>query len=178
MRLRIAVLSVAAFVSVLAAFGQRQPASSSRATPLASDVPDSCPVTKPPIHPFVPPSPYSPAKPMNGFWFGKPTLWTLLPSGGTLREANSSIDSTFREKLFWWRQGLDWRAEHKPKLRVSGKRLDSPAPSLLADQANYGWQRKEQPFMVVGINFPTLGCWEITGHYPDEELTFVVWVWQ
>jgi hypothetical protein len=30
--------------------------------------------------------------------------------------------------------------------------------------------------MVVGIDFPTLGCWEITGHYEDDELTFVVWV--
>jgi hypothetical protein len=30
--------------------------------------------------------------------------------------------------------------------------------------------------MVVGINLPTLGCWEITGHYEGDELTFVVWV--
>jgi len=30
--------------------------------------------------------------------------------------------------------------------------------------------------MMVGMNFPTLGCWEITGHYENDELTFVVWV--
>jgi hypothetical protein len=30
--------------------------------------------------------------------------------------------------------------------------------------------------MVVGINLPALGCWEITGHYEDDELTFVIWV--
>jgi hypothetical protein len=30
--------------------------------------------------------------------------------------------------------------------------------------------------MVVGINFPTLGCWEITGQYQDAQVTFVVWV--
>jgi hypothetical protein len=32
--------------------------------------------------------------------------------------------------------------------------------------------------MVVGIDIPTLGCWKITGHYEDEELTFVIWVAQ
>jgi hypothetical protein len=25
-------------------------------------------------------------------------------------------------------------------------------------------------------DFPTLGCWEITGHYGNRELTFVVWL--
>jgi hypothetical protein len=30
--------------------------------------------------------------------------------------------------------------------------------------------------MLTGINFPTLGCWEITGRYKDEALTFVVFV--
>ena len=26
------------------------------------------------------------------------------------------------------------------------------------------------------LDFPTLGCWEITGRYENDELTFVVWV--
>jgi protein involved in polysaccharide export with SLBB domain len=30
--------------------------------------------------------------------------------------------------------------------------------------------------MVTGIHLPTFGCWEITAHYEDDELTFVVWV--
>jgi hypothetical protein len=34
----------------------------------------------------------------------------------------------------------------------------------------------EPAAMVVGINFPTLGCWEITGRYGDDTLTFVVWL--
>jgi hypothetical protein len=29
---------------------------------------------------------------------------------------------------------------------------------------------------MTGIDFPTAGCWEMTGRYNDEELTFVVWV--
>jgi hypothetical protein len=30
--------------------------------------------------------------------------------------------------------------------------------------------------MMVGMDIPTPGCWEITGRYEDDELTFVVWV--
>ena len=99
------------------------------------------------------------------------------PKDGTWRLGHSTpTDPTFIQKLFWWRQGYDWRTEPQPKLRVTGRRLDSPAPPLAAGRATNGWGRPDQPFMLVGINLPTLGCWEITGHYEDDELTFVVWL--
>jgi len=47
----------------------------------------------------------------------------------------------------------------------------------MADTADGGYRQEDwKSFMVVGINFPTLGCWEITGRYNDEELTSVVWI--
>jgi hypothetical protein len=73
----------------------------------------------------------------------------------------------------WWRQGYDYRTEPKPRLKVTGKRLDAPAPPLMAEANNVAGPL---PSMMVGMNFPTLGCWEITGRYADDELTFVVWV--
>jgi len=85
-------------------------------------------------------------------------------------------DPTFRQKLFFGRQGYVVRTETQPKLTITGRRLDASAPPLLSDKASNGWVKPEQPFMVTGINFPTLGCWEITAHYEDEELTFVVLV--
>jgi hypothetical protein len=30
--------------------------------------------------------------------------------------------------------------------------------------------------MTVGLNIPTTGCWEITGQYRKDKLSFVVWV--
>jgi hypothetical protein len=30
--------------------------------------------------------------------------------------------------------------------------------------------------MLVGVDFPTLGCWKITGKYAGAELSFVIWV--
>jgi hypothetical protein len=144
------------------------------------DVIATCPVTKPLDPPFVPPSPY-PANPSkHSFWFGADRLWTALPVDGTWKGLPhyTPSDPTFRQKLFWWRRGYDRRAEPQPKLTVTGRRLDSSAAPLLADPAHKGWVQEDQPFMVVGINFPALGCWEIKGHYRDAELTFVVWVAQ
>lgn len=144
------------------------------------DVPETCPVTTPSDQPFVPPLPY-PTKPSKGtFWFGTDHLWTALPVDGTWKGLPhyTPSDPTFRQKLFWWREGRDWHTELQPTLKVTGRRLDSAVPPLLADPANNGWVQRDQPFMVVGINFPTLGCWEIKGHYRDDEVTFVVWIAQ
>ena len=30
--------------------------------------------------------------------------------------------------------------------------------------------------MLVGLDIPDSGCWQITGRFEDEELAFVVWV--
>jgi hypothetical protein len=31
--------------------------------------------------------------------------------------------------------------------------------------------------MLVGIYVPTPGCWEITGEYKSQKVSFVVWVY-
>jgi hypothetical protein len=145
--------------------------------PTTSRVPDACPVTKPSERPFVPPAPH-PAKPIaDRFWFGSDRLWTTLPANGTLRLGHyTSSDPTFREKLPFWRQGYDPHSEPRPNLKVSGKRIDAIAPPLQTNgNGNGSWTKNDQ-FIMTGINFPTAGCWKITGSYNDEELTFVVWV--
>ena len=84
--------------------------------------------------------------------------------------------TTFRQKLFSWHQGYEWHREPHPILKVSGKRLDAPGSSLQSEVSN-GWtDDPDHLFIVNGVNFPALGCWEITGHYDDAELTFVVWI--
>lgn len=149
-------------------------------TATTNEVPDTCPVTKPyQTSLFVPPFPY-PRKPFPGsFWFGTDKLWTSLPTDGAWRglRGYTSNDPTFRQKLFYWRQGYG-RTERQPSLTVTGRRLDSPAASLQVDKPNSGWvaPNSDQSFIVTGVNFPTLGCWEITGRYKDDEVTFVVWV--
>jgi hypothetical protein len=140
--------------------------------------PESCPVTKPyQTSLFVPPSPYEAKADAGHFWFGSDRLWTMLQSDGTWSGLPhyTPNDLTFRQKLLFYRQGNFPRTEPRPKLIVTGRRLDSPAPPLLSDRTTTGLNGDQQS-MVVGINLPTLGCWEITGQYESDELTFVVWV--
>jgi hypothetical protein len=141
-------------------------------------VPESCPVTTPiQTSPFVPPPPYT-ATERGQFWFGTDRLWTNLPLDGIWK--GLPVDTTpghptFFQKLFWWRQGHDGRAEPRPKLKVTGQRLDSPVPPLEVSRATTAITA-DRSAMLVGVQFPTVGCWQITGHYEDDELTFVIWV--
>ena len=140
------------------------------------NVPRGCPTTRPPTRSFVPPAPYSDKTIPGVFWFGTKKLWTQLPTDGMWRHLphDGSVEKPFRQKIFWWREGYDVPSEPQPMLTVTGKRLDSSASPIFADRANNGWVQRDQPFIVSAIDIPTLGCWEITGHYKDEALSFVI----
>jgi hypothetical protein len=115
-------------------------AASSAATP-PSAAPVSCPVTRPPDPPFVPPAPY-PATPPSvergKVWYGSDQLWTWLHADGTWEMARG--EHGLFDKSFWWRQGYDWRTETTPGLRVTGRRLDAPAPAVTISNATNGFE--------------------------------------
>jgi hypothetical protein len=66
--------------------------------------------------------------------------------------------------------------EPEPALTVTGRRLDAEAPPLLASIATNAYHPDFGAAMLAGVSVPTLGCWEITGHYQGHELSFVVQV--
>jgi hypothetical protein len=147
--------------------------------PTREPVPETCPVTKrDQTSLFLPPPPYR-TKAGNGrFWFGTDRLWTNLPDNGILPELGDEMTSahpTISEKVFWWRQGYDARLEPRPRLRVTGKRIDSPAPPLEVSPTTNAFTQNIAA-MLVGIGFPANGCWQISARYDDDELTFVIWV--
>jgi hypothetical protein len=85
--------------------------------------PDTCPVTKPSDHPFVPPPPYRPSSGF-AFWFGTDTVWTTLMSDGISGQG---------EKSFWfsqeWSHYRRWIPDKvSTKLKVTARRLDAPTP--------------------------------------------------
>jgi hypothetical protein len=140
----------------------------------------SCPITRPPQPPFVPPKPYraTPPRLYGGFWYGSDQLWTMLPADGTWEMARDK-DGLF-DKSLWWRAGFDPRREQTPSLTLSARRLDVPGRAIAASsgKATNGWRDDDDigAFMLTGIELPAAGCWEITGHYRARELSFVVWV--
>jgi hypothetical protein len=141
----------------------------------STGVPETCPVTKESDRPFVPPmTPFDRwLRTPNSRWFGTDNLWTTLPADGTWSQNQSKA----RRKLFWFKQGYDY-TEPQPRLTVTGRRLDAPppVPTFIATQtASNGYKGGNQTMGIV-IDIPTLGCWEITGHYEGRELSYVIWV--
>ena len=159
------------------------------ATPFASDdnrarseVPASCPVTLPSEPAFIPPGPYPKTAPSSPhtFWHGTPGLWTMLDSNGVYSGLPSpwpehpGVDR-MRNKSFWWTPGFRPMGPPEP-LKIEGRRLDADAPPLeqpWVTNAHHpdfgGWT------MLTMLELP-IGCWEVTGSYGADRVTFVVWV--
>ena len=139
-----------------------------------------CLTTLPPNPPFVPPIAYPSGALSSGmFWYGTDTLWTALSFDGKWTIQNNPLaPKGYETKLFFWRRGFDWRKELKPKLIVTGKRLDGDAPSIAVADASavfvLGRPDTMPPGMMTLIEIPTAGCWEITAHYAGHTLTFIV----
>lgn len=147
------------------------------ATELPLLPPESCPITRPAQMPFKPPAPYPANPPPNypaQFWYGSNDLWTMLYVDGTWSGLPLS-GAGYTQKLVWWRDGYDMGTEPNPKLTVSGKRLDGQAAPMTVSSAN-GVSADFGEAMMVGVEIPTPGCWEISGQYKGHELSFVVWV--
>lgn len=135
-----------------------------------------CPLTVPQDPPFTPPGPYDTLGFRDEFWFGSPSLWTVIWNGGIWHGLPYEADSGYTQKIFWWREGYVWNEEPEPNLTVTGERLDAESPPLRASKATNAFANDIGSAMLTGVKFPTAGCWKITGKYKDAELSFVVWV--
>jgi hypothetical protein len=110
--------------------------------------------------------------------YGTEKLFTFLPTDGIWRGRVPSKlgDFAYENKLPWFRfyPGFSLKNE---SLTVTGKRLDGPAPSFTETFEGMAFADEGKNAMIMGgISIPVFGCWEITGHYRDDALTFVVWV--
>jgi hypothetical protein len=157
------------------------------AAPRAVPAPPNCPVTARPDPPFVPPTgfPETPRPRYAGmFWYGSEDLWTLvnesgawnqLPNGGDTSVAARDSSGPYQDKSFWWSTAFNVSEDSTPALRVTGRRLDGPAPAAHSSGATNAIADLG-PSMLTGLTVPTSGCWELTGHYRDHELSYVVWI--
>jgi hypothetical protein len=173
------VLTIGFAVAVIAGTQQTNAGAVEASHSLGPEAPKTCPTTRAPTEPFVPPSPYPAKTYPDHFWIGTKKLWTQLRKDGTWQGLPQWDDGSFRQKIFWFREGYSWHRDPQPRLEITGQRVDSLAAVAvkLGDQARNGWTNDaEHPFMVSGVNLPSVGCWKITGHYEDGELSFVVWV--
>jgi hypothetical protein len=142
--------------------------------------PASCPFTVPPADPFIPPRPYEPSDNENSFLLGTEKLWTGLRKSGVWWWAPHAPGhehevQPLTAKIFWGSVDFNYREEYPPKLKVTGRRLDGDAPPLLTLPTTNAFPGPTAG-MLTGVYVPTSGCWEITGDYKGQKLSFVVWV--
>jgi hypothetical protein len=149
----------------------------SAARQVAEGATASCSVTRAPSPAFVPPAPYLPEPPAERagyFWYGTPSLWTMLRGDGTWSDLPGHAGG-YTQKIFWWREGYRASDEPQPALAISGRRLDGASEALVASRATNASGAFGEA-MLVGVTLPSAGCWQITGSYSGQELTFVVLV--
>ena len=149
-----------------------------RPAPIGSDpVPSGsqvCDVTRP--APFAAPSPYLASPPIvyESVWYGSRALWTMLDPDGEVWAASELPHGPdgLGQKTFWWSADRSPQDDLEPAITVTGERIDGPGtfeagPGTNAS-ADFG------PAMLVGVEFPSPGCWLLTARYRDAVLSYVV----
>ena len=151
-----------------------EPTSTSKS--ISNDLPADCPVTLPGKIPFEAPEPFSSTPPWpNFFWFGSDHLWTVLTTNGSWSHLPLNPEG-YTQKILWWSDRFSLKDEPEPALVVTGKRLDEKAPPLKTYGATNAFADDIGEAMLTGVDFPTHGCWEVTGQYKETDLSFVVWI--
>ena len=178
-----AALSILVLASLLVGCAGNVVAQSQEVVPTAtteviSNIPPAdCPVTTAMGSPsFEVPAPYSPNAPWDGvFWFGSEHLWTALNTDGVWSGLPLNPGG-YTQKIMWWSDLYSLKDELEPELVMTGERLDAKAPTFKVSPATNASASDIGDAMLSGVDFPTLGCWKITGQYKGNELSFVVWI--
>lgn len=130
---------------------------------------ENCPVTLPTSSPVPAAGPTS----QNWSWYGSEALAAKIPVDG--KWMGMGPEHNYGDKFWWWRLGYEAAKETAPDLVVSGIRLDGSAPEAKGLKATNaygpGWNQ-----MLVGMEFPASGCWQVVGKYRGRELTMILQV--
>jgi hypothetical protein len=139
-----------------------------------SPIPKNCPVTRStPETRFTPPPPSKAFAPEGGlFWYGSDALYVALSSDGRWRGLASATGT--RNKSFWYRKNPEWREEFPYQFKATAKRFDSDGPMLTFPNVNNAIMGEEVAMLFM-LELPR-GCWEVTGNYKSDSLSWVTWV--
>lgn len=109
--------------------------------------------------------------PSSDHWYGSETLAVILRPEGIWR--GMGPEHNYRDKLFWWSFGFEPGLESN--LNVSAKNLTDPsAKADISAPTGAHSPSLGGSTMLVAVEFSSAGCWEITGRYLGQTLSFVV----
>jgi hypothetical protein len=131
---------------------------------------ESCPVTNKPNVDFWGAFPVH----HESFWYGTAALAVPLEKSGVW---SGKFEQDYRRKIFWYREGYDWKQEPSPELAVTARSFDEPTITVSFGRASASFREDMgMSFISMLAEFPRDGCWEISAKYRDTVLTFVVQV--
>ena len=133
-----------------------------------------CPVSQAADLAFVPPEPAPTEAPYDDmFWHGHAQLWTMLPKNGVWQDLPLSDDG-YGQKLWWWAPGYDFQEEQEPIFELLAKPLERVGEQFVFEQSTNANGGELGSAILIGVNFPYAGCWEVIGTYRGESLSYVI----
>jgi hypothetical protein len=130
----------------------------------------TCPVTKPTPITFDPSGVF--AGDQRGNLFGNEKLFTIFPGNW---QTTQQRERGYRvPKIVWGSETFDLRQEwEKSTLTITGRRLD--ATSVTLDFRGAHTARVDKGYFITSEFYvPSLGCWEVIGHFHGADLMIVV----
>jgi hypothetical protein len=126
----------------------------------------TCPVTKPA-------SVTLPTGTSTGL-LGTEKLWTIV--SGNWQTTQKTERGYLLRRVGWGTSTFDLKQEGgNPSLTITGRRLDADSAPLQFGRVTAAWSGvKDQFVMLSEFYVPTLGCWEVTGHFHGTDLAIVV----
>jgi hypothetical protein len=92
-------------------------------------------------------------------------VWAGLPNNG----------GKLTQKTWWWSRNFKVERERSPAITVTGTRLDALGSFTAGNPGTHAYADFGTA-MLVGVDIPATGCWEIRASYKGEELAYVVLV--
>jgi len=111
----------------------------------------------------------------EGFgWFGSESLAAIIPADGHWQ--GMGLANNYRNKFWWWRKGFT----EKPmsELVITAIKLGTEE-SFVVSTNGYAYEGSDSyswDAMIVAMEFPSSGCWKVTGEFADAQLDIMLQV--
>ena len=104
-------------------------------------------------------------------WFGTKDMAVILPEDGVW--PTTVPGHSISVKLFWFIDGFE--SGQEGEFVGSIRRLDEGKnDAVISEPTNAGGPSLGAWTVLTGIDFPSAGCWEVSGQFRGRVLTFVV----
>ena len=129
---------------------------------------------------FVPPQPYPSDPSIDGVWYGTPDLWTILDSNGAVWDLPVGKDGHVGDKTLWFNErfsspeGED--SSGNTVITVTARNLERSEPEAVQKGEGLAFNSHVRHFVLIGLEVPKPGCWEVTARYEEAELSYVMLV--